>query len=203
MKRLTKEHRKRISEANKGQIPWSKGLCLSEKHKMNIKKALNSPEIKKKLSESRKGKGNHFYKKKHTEESKMKMSQSHEGKKNPSASKNMKILWKDPEYRKYMSEINRGEKHANWLGGISFEPYGIEFNEKLKELIRERDNYICQIKECATLQNGRKHPVHHRDYDKRNNKPKNLITLCHPCHSKTNYNRDYWQDYFQRREAML
>ena len=85
---LSEEHRKRISEANKGQIPWSKGLCLSEKHKMNIKKALNSPEIKKKLSESRKGKGNHFYKKKHTEESKMKMSQSHEGQENPSASKN-------------------------------------------------------------------------------------------------------------------
>ena len=34
--------------------------------------------------------------------------------------------------------------------------------------------------------------IHHIDYDKLNCKPENLITLCHSCHAKSNYNRDYW-----------
>lgn len=36
------------------------------------------------------------------------------------------------------------------------------------------------------------HDVHHIDYDKKNNNPENLITLCHSCHAKTNSNREYW-----------
>jgi len=34
------------------------------------------------------------------------------------------------------------------------------------------------------------------DYDKLNIKPKNLISLCHSCHMKTNYNREYWRQRF-------
>lgn len=36
----------------------------------------------------------------------------------------------------------------------------------------------------------------HIDYNKKNCNPKNLITLCRKCHSKTNSNRDYWINYF-------
>ena len=92
------------------------------------------------------------------------------------------------------------EKSPNWRGGISFEPYGLEFNNKLKERIRKRDNYQCQI--CDERQNGRKFPVHHKDYDKRNNEDWNLITLCIPCHQKTNFNRKYWVKYFKRRTKL-
>jgi hypothetical protein len=35
-----------------------------------------------------------------------------------------------------------------------------------------------------------------RDYDKKNCDPKNLITLCNSCHSKTNFNRKKWIIYF-------
>ena len=52
--------------------------------------------------------------------------------------------------------------------------------------IRERDNYICQI--CSQYGNY----VHHIDYNKTNCNPNNLITLCIKCHSKTNFNREYW-----------
>ena len=38
-------------------------------------------------------------------------------------------------------------------------------------------------------------PFH--DYDKNNNKPENLISLCCSCHSKTNVKREYWIKYFQ------
>lgn len=90
----------------------------------------------------------------------------------------------------------KGEKHSNWLGGISWEPYGMAFNEELKEKIRQRDNYTCQVVGCEERQNGRKFPVHHIRYDKRNNDESNLITLCHSHHTKTNFNREYWENYF-------
>ncbi len=78
--------------------------------------------------------------------------------------------------------------------------YPEEWNERLKESIRQRDNYTCQ--ECGLHQDeleGRfkKLDVHHIDYDKDNLDPKNLITLCKGCHVKTNYNREYWIEYFQ------
>jgi hypothetical protein len=40
--------------------------------------------------------------------------------------------------------------------------------------------------------------VHHIDYDKTNNHPSNLVTLCHNCHSRTNYDRPSWRGYFAK-----
>lgn len=89
-----------------------------------------------------------------------------------------------------------GEKNWNWKGGISLEAYGLEFNEDLKEVIRNRDRRKCQICEKTELENKEKLSVHHIDYDKRNNDPKNLITLCRICHLRTNGKRKYWTKSF-------
>lgn len=87
--------------------------------------------------------------------------------------------------------VQKGEKNCNWKGGISFEPYSIDWTETLKRSIRERDNYICQI--CSQYGNY----VHHINYDKKNCNPNNLITLCCSCHNRTNNrNRNYWINYF-------
>jgi hypothetical protein len=83
-----------------------------------------------------------------------------------------------------------GEKCNFWRGGISFEPYSIDWTNTLKRSIRERDHYICQL--C----NQYGFVVHHIDYNKKNCNPNNLITLCIKCHPKTNNNRDYWVNYF-------
>ncbi len=87
-----------------------------------------------------------------------------------------------------------GKKNANWRGGKSFEPYSILWKETLKRSIRQRDGYTCQICgiEPAT-------DCHHIDYDKENCNINNLIILCHVCHSKTNYNRNYWINYFNNK----
>jgi len=93
-----------------------------------------------------------------------------------------------------------GEKNPNWRGGISGKPYSFNFISELREKIRERDNYQCQIcakKEESLIGYDRKLPVHHIDYDKTNDNSENLITLCHSCHSKTSFNREYWKYYFQ------
>ncbi len=96
--------------------------------------------------------------------------------------------------RKYLA----GENHYNWRGGKSSEPYGIAFNNKLKEYVRSRDDYTCQECGITELQLGRNLTCHHIDYDKQNNAPDaNLISLCISCHGKTITNRTYWMPYFQ------
>lgn len=88
--------------------------------------------------------------------------------------------------------LQQGEKHWNWQDGLSFEEYPQEFNKKLKEQIKERNNYTCQL--CLRKN---KLCVHHIDYNKKNNNPNNLISLCISCHVKTNYNRQEWIEYFR------
>ena len=83
------------------------------------------------------------------------------------------------------------EKNPNWNGGSSFEPYAVEFNEKLKDKIRKRDSNSCVY--CGSKTNPRKLPIHHIDYNKKNNSELNLITLCDSCHSYSNYNRNKWE----------
>lgn len=94
-----------------------------------------------------------------------------------------------------------GKDNGMWQDGKSFEPYTSEFDERLKDEIRKRDNYQCQIDNCGIYQyelNGfhRKLDVHHIDYDKYNLDVINLISLCKSCHGKTNTNREYWTNYF-------
>ena len=86
-----------------------------------------------------------------------------------------------------------GKYNHNWKGGTSFEPYGIEFNKELKTEIRKRDKFTCQ--ECD--KNG--FVIHHIDYNKKNNNPTNLITLCRSCNFKANYNREDWTKCYQNK----
>jgi hypothetical protein len=92
-------------------------------------------------------------------------------------------------------EIAKLQNNPRWKGGISFEPYTPEFNKYLKEKIRKRDEFSCQI--CGLKENSKRHAVHHIDYDKSNCKENNLITLCKRCHDKTNINRKQWQEHFE------
>lgn len=107
-----------------------------------------------------------------------------------------------PEYRAAHIGQHAGANSSSWLGGISFEPYTLDFNDKLRTQVRKRDNYTCQL--CGKSQNRILLAVHHIDYDKKNNVLGNLISLCghekgqSSCHGKTNYNRPYWTTKFQK-----
>jgi len=185
------------AEWKKGDIPWNKGLktgSLSEETKKKLSKIhkghLVSKETREKLSKANKGqipwcKGKHF-----TEEHKIKLSE------------NNAHYWlgKHPseEARNKMSLAAKGEKHYNWQGGISKEPYPFNFNKELKELIRGRDNYQCQLCGMPECENIKKLSIHHIDYNKKNLNPNNLISLCSKCHTKTNFKRKYWTEYFSK-----
>lgn len=85
-----------------------------------------------------------------------------------------------------------GENHHAWNGGSV--PYGPGWNEKKKELVRERDKHQCQ--QCGRSEEehirlyNTKHVVHHiqkartfNDPEARNH-PDNLVTVCKTkeCH---------------------
>ena len=91
----------------------------------------------------------------------------------------------------WLSKHKAGQDSSQWRGGLSFEPYGHEFNRQLKQAVRQRDNLTCQL--CGRAENGQAHIAHHINYIKTDNNPDNLITLCRECHSKTNFRRSYWQ----------
>jgi len=82
-----------------------------------------------------------------------------------------------------------------------FSPYSEKFDRYVKECIRKRSNYSCQIcgmTEEVHLQLFRSHlHCHHIDYNKLNNELDNLVALCKSCHAKTSRNRSYWRELFK------
>src|SRR3990167_173329 len=61
-----------------------------------------------------------------------------------------------------------GENAPAWQGGKSFEPYSHLFNQQLKDRIRVRDNFICQLCNIPELECSHCLAIHHIDYDKNN-----------------------------------
>jgi hypothetical protein len=115
-----------------------------------------------------------------SDETKEKLSNAHKGKvlsdeHKLRISNSLRERWSDGEF----DDVHVGENSILWRGGTD-KPYPKEFNEGLKEIIRDRDEYKCRI--CLSSQGERAFPVHHIDGDKNNNKHENLITLCLSCH---------------------
>jgi len=188
-KGLTKESDKRLDYNrptlfkkghNKGVVAWNKGNKISIKTKDKISKNNACYWLGKTRSKDTKEKIRKALKEK---------------KIMPPNRKGTKL---SKETREKMSDARKGEKAYQWLGGISFAPYSVDWTKTLKRSIRERDKYICQI--CGCPQNDITHSVHHVDYDKKNCDPNNLITLCNSCHGKTNHDREYWTNYFNNKK---
>jgi len=179
----TEEHNRKNSEARKG-------MKFSEEHKRKLSKAgkgkIIPEETRRKISKTIKkcwqdGRCKGLTNTNHSEKTKLKISKANKGK-----------------HLSINSEFRKGKKHRNWQGGISFEPYTYEFNKQLKELIRQRDGYKCQLCGVPEIENIRKLDIHHIDYVKKNCLPNNLITLCKRCNGKVNSNRDFWEEYFKK-----
>lgn len=181
---------RRLSESHKGKLAWNKGISTPE-------------EVRAKLSVARKNRPPA------SDITRAKMSASLKGKKLPKRSLeqrkkisiSQKKRYEDPLLHKRLSDARKGRfcgsNHPNWKGGVSFEPYCILFNEEFKERSRAWFDYICV--ECGTPQNGERHTVHHVNFNKMSccdDTQPLFVLLCRSCHSKTNYNREYWEEYF-------
>jgi predicted restriction endonuclease len=177
-----------LCECGCGEIPNKGSRYLFNHHRRGTK---HTEESRNKIAEAGKGRL-------HSEESKKKMSESNKGN------------FPNTETRKKMSisqfkRFKNPENHYNWRGGISREKqsYGIEFNNELREVIRDKYNRACQlcgIEEKEFKNNFcKKLDVHHIDYNKKNNIEDNLIPLCKSCHTKTtNSNREEYENQLKK-----
>jgi len=158
------------SEAMKGNKNGAGERSVEFRKKMSIAMEGNKNNLDHKLSEKTKKKISKANKgRKFTEEHKRKLRENH---------------WDSSR-----------ENNPNWAGGVSFERYAPEFNEKTRKRIRERDENRCQF--CGTEKNVEKVQAHHIDYDKQSNGDLNLISLCRSCNNRANHDRPKWQFLFE------
>lgn len=181
----------RIGKKRADEIRLQRKLQLTENNPHK------NPEVKNKISASlkeylsnkshRTGTNNPFFGKNHTEEFKQKSRESKKG----------KWAYTEDQYKTLCEKTPKGENHPNWKGGISKipHPYPIGWTKLLKQSIKDKFENKCFI--CSDM--NKKLCIHHIDYDKHNLEKHNLVCLCNSCHSKTNYKRDEWQQYFQER----
>jgi len=113
-------------------------------------------------------------------ETKNKLSKAHTGKvlsddHKLKISNSLRSRWANGEF----DSIHVGEYNYKWRGGVE-NVYPKEFNNELKEWIKERDRHKCRV--CPES-DGRLE-VHHLDGDRTNNNQENLITLCTECHHR-------------------
>jgi hypothetical protein len=164
----------RISKSMKGKILRPR----SEEHKKNLSKSLKgikigpqSEEHKKKISEGMKG-----------------------------INKGRKIGPSSTETRKKQSEALKGKymgpESSQWRGGISCEPYcDVWLDKDFKDSIKERDENKCLNPDCWS--NTKRLSLHHINYNKKDCKLTNLITLCISCNGRANKDRDWHQSWYQ------
>jgi hypothetical protein len=185
-RKASDETRRKLSASLKGKNTWSKGRTPWNKGKTGVYTEEQKQRMAKAYSLVMKGKP-------HNDEWNRKVALANTGKKHTKETK-------EKLRQSALKRLANKENHPNWKGGISFEPYSINWTDTLKQSIRERDKYTCKI--CGDRQGNRALDVHHINYIKEDCNPNNLITLCHKCHIKTNFNRDFWKKYFYERSYM-
>lgn len=99
--------------------------------------------------------------------------------------------------RREILESKSGELSSLWRGGY-YKVYPKEWNDALKESVRNRDNRKCQFPECdyTDIGKSKKLDVHHIDGNKSDCRNINLTSLCHSHHMKVEMSPESWQEYF-------
>jgi len=193
-KHHSKETRIKISKSKLGkECPWLRGTKNpSKRPEVRLKQSLAaqnrkwSAEYKKIRSIKYTGVGNPFYGKKHSKKTRNKISVI------------KKFRYDNGMgYPFWLYKNIFGANNHNWNGGVSFLRYPSVFDDKLKEVVRERFGRICFL--CFKGEVKRRLEVHHIDYNRQNCGLDNLVPLHAHCHCKTKNcpkKRLYWQQYF-------
>jgi 5-methylcytosine-specific restriction endonuclease McrA len=85
---------------------------------------------------------------------------------------------------------NRPFKPTGYYKYCKIHRSSLESRDKVREIIRQRDHYTCQMCGKKWRKGNRRFDVHHKDcikektkkYDDYEKEKDNMITLCHKCH---------------------
>jgi hypothetical protein len=211
----TKKVRQKMSRIKKEQIRINGHSWLGKHHTQKTKNKLrdiNTGRVQSKLEKMHRSKslkryymshegywvGKNFSKahldklssaqmgRKHPEDVKKKIGRKHRGKVLSEKTRKLISIGRVGKYG--------GENNPQWKGGLSLEPYGVDFNYQFKQLVRERENFCCLLCKYKTKKPAL--DVHHIDYNKRNNIEINCVGICHSCHTLTGNNRQMWTSIF-------
>jgi hypothetical protein len=199
-KRLSEEHKRKIGIASTGRKQSEETL---QKKRDARKGFRHTVESRKKISDVQKGRH-------HSEEHRRKNSEGHKGlirsvehRHNLSTANTGKKMSEESKIKMSVAQKGKrcGKNHPNWKGGTSFEPYCIKFNKEFKERVRAFFGYQCQ--ECGHVwhEGEKRLAVHHVNFRKDSCCAEDAIplfvSLCpNTCHSKTNFNRSFWEYWF-------
>lgn len=195
--RMSEEQKIKISISLKNSDKTNKGKKFSEDHRKRISEALKghpvSDEARKKMSINHKGVSDGV-RKFHAENPDF-----FRGERNPNYGKHHSDEIRKTISEKTLKRFQIKENHPRWRGGVSFEPYCPKFTPEFKERVRAFFNYTCQT--CGHLwQKGENRlSVHHVNFNKMsccNDVIPLFVPLCQSCHTKTNTNREYWEEVF-------
>jgi len=205
-KPVSKETREKMSEAHKGRKKAEEHrekIRLSNLGKNKGKSRPHKEETKKKIGIANKGKLKGIIPrnkgKKMSEESKKKIGNANRGrvslKKGVPITEEQKI-----KIGSTLMNLSKEEYLKKKEGGDYYSP---DWKTSLKEIVRDRDNHVCQLCGLHEKENRRKLDVHHLDYNKKNCSFTNLISLCRKCHAKTNSNRENFKKFFLEKLNLL
>lgn len=153
---------------------------------------IRTKEIKTKLSNSAKKRG--FFKEYNkTEEHRLKVIQSNKNRKlseetKQKISNSLKGFKHSEETKQKMKETHRkiakvGKESPNWKGGKR--GYGERWSSTFSPDTKERDRKCIY---CGAIKNLQ---THHIDFNKKNNDPYNLITLCRKHHTNLHPRKNF------------
>jgi len=213
-KKLTSEHKKKLSEVHKGQVPWNKGKKTGIGYWKGKKR---SEEAKKKMSEAQKKIDKYWMRGRIvTKETREKIRQSLLGRKQSEETKKKRSLalkgrstsrkgikhTKEAKIKmRRIAKRYSGKNHYCWKGGVSTLAVKIRkscYYKDWREAVFERDNYTCQ--DCG-ISNTYLIAHHEKEFSKilEDNNIKNFKdalacdelwdinngkTVCEKCHKK-------------------
>lgn len=195
---------KKVSEETKNKTREStkrtwENADIRNKRSVGLKKVWENPEYKKHMSEVQRG---HRV----TEKTKQKIARGHLGKPQSEEHHRKVTIYNQRRFENHPEHIQKGiESNIGgfWYGNVRYYDgphYCKKFNDSFRERVRDFRGRVCF--ECGSPENGTTLHVHHVHYNKKmccDGSPRDVIPLCVACHTKTNFNRDYWEAHFVKK----
>ena len=115
---------------------------------------------------------------KHSEETKSKISSAWTEEMKIKAKARGEVMAENTEWRLDIARKLQGENNPNYQGKNNHSPYDIGWSKSYRKKMHE------QRERCEHCGSAINLDLHHKDFQKTNHDPNNLLLLCRSCHKK-------------------